>query len=166
MVFKAREADYSAENPNKQLNIDSLIESIHEYFDPRSDHDNSYLLLRIKLLCEFFEIGESSANQNSEVITRLLKGAGSLTPLNILPFDGAIEVPTGIDTSAHIEIHNKLADIISQTKANFYEIQHAYLVSVITNSVQPHLRENKIPLSELIELGLPEFDPGSDEMDY
>ena len=166
MVFSMTEADYSEEDPSKLLNIYSLIESIHEYFDPSCDHDESYLLTRIKLLRRFFEIGEGSANQNSEAITRLLNGAGSLRSINILPFDGAIEVPSGLDTSSHIEIHNKMGDLISQTKRNFYEIQHAYLVCLVTNSVQPHLREKTIPLSELIEDGLPEFDPGSGEEDY
>jgi hypothetical protein len=168
MDLKPGSADYSNEDSNKLLSINSLIESIHEYFDPTYDHDLDYLKARIRLLCSFFEINEGSedVNPNSVAISRLLKGYGELPSVRVLPFDGALEVPSGLDTSAHIEISNKLEEKISLIKSNIYEVQHAYLACLVTNSVPPHLREKTISLSTLIELGLPKSDPGSDELDY
>jgi hypothetical protein len=168
MDLKPTSADYSNEDSKKLLSIDSLIESIHEYFDPTCDHDFDYLKSRIRLLCNFFEISEDyeEVNPNSIAISRLLEGYGELPSIRVLPFDGAFEVPNGLDTSTHIEISNKMAEKISLIKSSIYEVQHAYLAHLVTNSVQPHLREKTIPLSHLIELGLPKSDPGSNEMDY
>lgn len=168
MDLKPTSADYSNEDLSKLLSIDSLIESIHEYFDPTFDHDVNYLKARIRLLCSFFEISEGyeDVNPNSVAIGRLLNGYGELPTVRVLPFDGALEVPSGLDTSAHIEISNKLEEKISLIKRNSYEVQRAYLVSLVTNSVQPHLRERTIQLSDLVEMGLSKSDPGSDELSY
>ena len=70
------QADYSNEESSKVLDIHALIEVIHEYFDPTSEHDSDYLEKRIFLLRQTFNLGENSSNENSMVIGQLLSGVG------------------------------------------------------------------------------------------
>ena len=156
------EADYANEELNKVLDIYSLIEAIHEYFHPTSDHDLDYLEKRILLLREAFNLGENSSNENSKVVTELLSGFGQLPSLRLLPFEGALEVPNTLDTEAHVEINKQYETRIDQIRASVQEIQRAYITYVIIHAVEARLRSKKITLAQLIAEGLPESDPGSD----
>lgn len=159
-------ADYSNEEPTKVLNSYSLIEAIHEYFDPTAQHDSDYLQMRIKLLREVFDLGENSKNINAGAITELLSGYGRIHPIKILPFEGALEVPNSIDTEAHIEIEKQFETELSEIRNRIYEIQRAYITYIIIHAIDGSLRSKSVTLSELIAVGLPESDPGHDEMDY
>jgi len=156
-------ADYSNELPNKVLDLNSLIEAIHEYFDPTFPHDSEYLRIRINLLRDLFGIGSDSINPNSQVIHRLLEGGWGITPVRVLPFEGALEVPDSIDTEAHLHIEKQFKKDLKKLRDNAYEIQRAYITYVIQHSISsPKLKSKTITLSELISLGLPNADPGVD----
>jgi hypothetical protein len=159
-------ADYSNEEPTKVLNSYSLIEAIHEYFDPTENHDSEYLQMRIKLLREVFDLGEDSKNINAETITKLLTGYGRICPISILPFEGALEVPNSIDTEAHIEIEKQFKSELSDIRNGAYKIQRAYITYIIIHAIEGRLRSKSVTLSDLIASGLPQADPGYDEMDY
>jgi hypothetical protein len=156
------EADYTNEELNKVLDIHALIEAIHEYFDPTSDHDLDYLEKRILLLREAFNLGENSSNENSKVVTELLTGFGQLPTLRLLPFDGALEVPNTLDSEAHVEINKQYGSRINQIRESVREIQRAYITYVIIHAVDGRLRSKEITLGQLVAEGLPESDPGSD----
>ena len=160
------EADYTNEELSKVLNIHALIEAIHEYFDPTSDHDLDYLEKRILLLREAFNLGENSSNENSKVVTQLLSGFGQLPSLRVLPFEGALEVPNSLDTEAHVEINKQYGTKINQIRESVREIQRAYITYVILHSVEGRLRSKEITLGHLVAEGLPESDPGLDPSDY
>jgi hypothetical protein len=156
------ETDYANEELNKVLDIHALIEAIHEYFDPTSDHDLDYLEKRIKLLREAFNLGENSSNENSKVVTELLTGFGQLPSLRLLPFDGALEVPNTLDSEAHVEINKQYGSRINQIRESVRDIQRAYITYVIIHAVDGRLRSKEITLGHLVAEGLPESDPGSD----
>ena len=156
------ETDYANEELNKVLDIHALIEAIHEYFDPTSDHDLDYLEKRILLLREAFNLGENSSNENSKVVTELLTGFGQLPTLRLLPFDGALEVPNTLDSEAHVEINKQYGSRINQIRESVREIQRAYITYVIIHAVDGRLRSKEITLGQLVAEGLPESDPGSD----
>jgi hypothetical protein len=160
------EADYTNEELSKVLDIHSLIEAIHEYFDPTSDHDLDYLEKRISLLREAFNLGENSSNENSKVVTQLLTGFGQLPSLKVLPFEGALEVPNSLDTEAHLAINKQYGTSINQIRASIREIQRSYITYIIIHAVEGRLRSKKITLAQLISDGLPESDPGSDSFNY
>ena len=158
--------DYSNEEPTKVLNSYSLIEAIHEDFDPTTRHHSDYLDMRIDLLREVFEIGPNSTNNHAKVITELLSGYGEIEPVRILPFEGALEVPNSIDTEAHIEIEKLFEKELSDIRKKAYEIQRAYITYIVLHAIEARLRSKSVTLSDLIAAGLPESDPGYDEMDY
>ena len=153
-------ADYSNEDPAKVLDSYSLIEAIHELFEPTCEHDRDYLLLRINLLRNFFEIEESSINSHSQTINQLITGYGQIKPLRILPFEGALEVPDSLDTEAHVEIKKQFDVDLDSIRKKTYEIQRAYITYIILHSINGRLRSRTIKLGELISLGLPHSDPG------
>jgi len=159
-------ADYSNEEPTKALNSYSLIEAIHEYFDPTENHDSQYLQMRIELLREVFDLGENSKNINAVTITKLLSGYGQIHPVRILPFEGALEVPNSIDTESHIEIEKQFKKELSDIRKKAYEIQRAYITYIVLHAIEGRLRSKSVTLSDLIAAGLPQSDPGYDEMDY
>ena len=160
---KITAANYSNELPNKVLDLNSLIEAIHEYFDPTFGHDTEYLRIRISLLRDLFGIGSDSINPNSQVIHRLIEGYGSITPVRVLPFEGASEVPDSIDTEAHLHMEKQFKKDLKKLRDNAYEIQRAYITYIIQHSISsPELKSKTITLSELISLGLPNADPGVD----
>lgn len=159
-------ADYSNEEPTKVLNSYSLIEAIHEDFDPTTRHDSDYLDMRIDLLREVFEIGPNSTNNHAKVITQLLSGYGKIKRVRILPFEGALEVPNSIDTEAHIEIEKQFKKELSDLRKRAYEIQRAYITYIVLHAIEERLQSKSVTLSDLIALGLPQSDPGYDEMDY
>lgn len=163
---KVTAANYSNELPNKVLDLNSLIEAIHEYFDPTFGHDTEYLRIRISLLRDLFGIGSDSINPNSHVIHRLIEGYGSITPVRVLPFEGASEVPDSIDTEAHLHIEKQFKKELKTLRDNAYEIQHAYITYVIQHSITPGLRSKTVTLAELISAGLPAYDPGIDYDSY
>ena len=158
--------DYSNEEPTKVLDSYSLIEAIHEDFDPTIRHDSDYLDMRIDLLREVFEIGPNSTNNHAKVITQLLSGYGKIKRVRILPFEGALEVPNSIDTEAHIEIEKQFEKEISDIRKKAYEIQRAYITYIVLHAIEARLRSKSVTLSDLIAAGLPQSDPGYDEMDY
>jgi len=166
MPHQSKVADYSNEDPTKVLNSYSLIEAIHEYFSPTIGHEWDYLNLRINLLRNVFELGRDSENPNAEVIEQLLNGYGKLSSLQILPFEGALEVPNSIDTEAHRVIGKQYDKEIQQIRKNFWEIQNAYVTYLVIQGVAPHCRTKTVTVGELIAAGLPSFDPGQDEEDY
>ena len=159
-------ADYSSESPDKVLDYHSLIEAIHEYFDPTFGHDTEYLRIRISLLRELFGIGSDSINPNSQVIHRLIEGYGSITPVRVLPFEGASEVPDSIDTEAHLHIEKQFKKELKKLRDNAYEIQRTYITYIIQHSITPGLRSKTVTLAELISAGLPAYDPGCDYDSY
>lgn len=160
------EADYENEKPTKVLDIHALIEAIHEYFDPTSNHDSDYLEKRILLLREIFNLGHNSENENAKVLDELLSGYAKLPSLRLLPFEGALEVPNTLDTEAHTEIYKQYEDKIDLIRSSAREVQRAYITYLITHAVEGRLRSKSVTLAELIEMGLPESDPGSDPLDY
>jgi len=159
-------ADYSNEEPTKVLNSYSLIEAIHEDFDPTTRHDSDYLDMRIDLLREVFEIGPNSTNNHAKVITQLLSGYCQIKRVEILPFEGALEVPNSIDTEAHIEIEKQFEKELSDIRKKAYEIQRAYITYIVLHAIEARLRSKSVTLSDLIAAGLPQSDPRYDEMDY
>ena len=159
-------ADYSNEDSSKVLDIYALIEAIHEYSEPTSDHDTEYLNKRIFLLRGIFNIEQNSTNENANVIDQLLSGYGQLQPLQVLPFDGASEVPNTLDTEANTEVSKQFASSINQLRASVREIHRAYITYIIIHAVEGRLRSKTTTLAELIAKGLPESDPGSDAFDY
>ncbi len=159
-------ADYSNEEPTKVLDSYSLIEAIHEVFDPTTRHDSDYLETRIDLLREVFEIGPNSTNDHAKVITKLLSGYGEIKRIRILPFEGALEVPNSIDTEAHIEIEKQFKKELSDIRKKAHEIQRAYITYIVLHAIEGRLRSKSVTLSDLIAAGLPQSDPGYDEMDY
>lgn len=160
------EAIYVNEEPTKTLGIHDLIEAIHEYFDPTSDHDSDYVKKRILLLRETFNLGKASRNENVKVIDELLSGIGELPSLRLLPFEGALEVPNTLDTEAHIVINKQYETRINQVRASVREVQRAYITYIIIHAVESRLRSKTTTLAQLIAEGLPESDPGSDPADY
>ena len=159
-------ADYSNEDSSKILDVYALIEAIHEYFEPTSDHDTDYLNKRISLLRGIFNLEQNSTNANANVIDQLLSGYGQLQPLQVLPFDDASEVPNTLDTEAHTEEYKRVASRIDQIRASVREIHRAYITYIIIHAVDARLRAKTTTLAELIAKGLPEFDPGTDGFDY
>lgn len=159
-------ADYSNEDSSKILDVYALIEAIHEYFEPTSDHDLDYLSKRISLLRSIFNLEQNSTNANANVIDRLLSGYGQLQPLQVLPFDGAIEVPKALDTEAHTKVYKQFASRIDEIRASVREIHRAYITYIIIHAVEVKHRHKTTTLEELIARGLPEFDPGTDAFEY
>lgn len=155
-------ADYSSESVDKVLDYHSLIEAIHEYFDPTTDHDFEYLKMRINLLRKVFGIDSKSLDQNFRVIDELLMGFGKIVPVSVLPFEGALELPQSIDTEAHIFIQKKFRTQLGEIKEMSYEIQRAYITYIIQHSISPRLRSKTVTLKELISSGLASHDPGSE----
>jgi hypothetical protein len=153
--------DYSSENPGKILDSYSLIEAIHELLDPTSEHNSDYLIKRINLLREIFDIGEYSSNINSRTIDQLISGYGQIKPLNILPFENALEVPDSIDTEAHAIIEKQFNSDLGYIRKKVYEIQRAYITYIIIHSIDGKFRSKTVKLSELISAGLPKSDLGS-----
>ena len=163
----AKSADYSNEPPNKVLDLNSLIEVIHEFFDPTFPHDSDYLRIRINLLRDLFGIGSDSNSPNSRVIDELLDGYGEIKNVRVLPFEGALEVPDSIDTEAHFQIEKQFKKELKQIRDNAYKIQRAYITYVIQHSIsKPRLRSKTVTLAELISQGLPKTDPGIDYDSY
>jgi len=159
-------ADYANEDSHKILDIHALIEAIHEYFDPTSDHNSDYLDKRISLLRETFNLDGNSSNENYKVVDELLSGFGQLPSLKVLPFEGALEVPNTLDTEAHIEINKQYETRIDQIRVSVREVQRAYITYLIIHAVESRLRSKRVTLAELIAIGLPKSDPGSDLLDY
>ena len=159
-------ADYSNEETSKILDAYALIEAIHEYFDPTSDHDSDYLNKRITLLRETYNLGENSSNENYKVLDQLLSGYGQLRSLQLLPFEGALEVPNTLDTEAHTQIYKQFASEIDQIRKSVREVQRAYITYIVIHAIEGRLRSKTTTLAELIARGLPEFDPGSDVFDF
>ena len=155
-------ADYSSESPDKVLDYHSLIEAIHEYFDPTTDHDFEYLEMRINLLRKVFGIDSKSIDQDFRAIDQLLMGFGKIVPVSVLPFEGALELPQSIDTEAHIFIEKKFHTQLREIKEIAYEIQRAYITYIIQHSINPRLRSKTVTLRELISSGLASHDPGSE----
>ena len=155
-------ADYSNEDPSKILNSNSLVEAIHELFDPSTSHDQDYLQMRISLLRDAFNLQKNSTNVHSEVVERLLVGFGQIRPVALLPFEGAMEVPDSIDTEAHMEIERKFHVEVAQIRRNGYLIQRAYITYIILHAIEPRLQAKNVALSELHAAGLPQSDPGED----
>jgi hypothetical protein len=159
-------ADYVNEQPSKILDVYSLIEAIHEYFDPTSEHDSNYLEKRIMLLRETFNLGETANNEHTKVVDELLSGFGRLPNLRVLPFEGALEVPNTLDTEAHIEIEKQYRAKLDQIRGSVREVHRAYITYIIIHAVEIGLRSSTTTLAHLIAKGLPESDPGFDSFDY
>jgi len=159
-------ADYANEDSNKVLDIYALIEAIHEYFDPTSDHDSDYLDERISLLRKTFNLDRDSSNENYKVVDELLSGYGKLPSFKVLPFEGALEVPNTLDTEAHIEINKQYETRIDEIRASVRQVQRAYITYIIIHAVESRLRSKSVMLAELVAIGLPRSDPGSDLEDY
>lgn len=160
------QGDYTNEESSKILDIYALIEAVHEYFDPASEHDSEYLEKRIFLLRKTFNLGENSSNQNSIVVDQLLSGFGQLPSIKVLPFENALELPDTLDTKAHIEIGEQYISMLDQIRVSVREIQRAYITHIITHAVENDLSSRTTTLAQLISEGLPESDPGSDPLDY
>ncbi len=158
--------DYSNEESSKILDIHDLIEAIHEFFDPTSEHDSDYLEKRIFLLRQTFNLGENSSNENCMVIGQMLSGIGQLPSLRVLPFEGALELPDTLETKAHIEINNQYGSRIVQIRESVREIHRAYITHIVTHAVESGLLSRTTTLAQLIAEGLPESDPGSNSMDF
>jgi hypothetical protein len=166
-IQMAKIADYSNEPSNKVLDLNSLIEVIHEFFDPTFPHDSEYLRIRINLLRNLFDIGSGSNNPNSRVIDELLDGYGEIKKVRVLPFEGALEVPDSIDTEAHFRIEKQFKKELKQIRDNAYVVQRAYITYLIQHSIsKPRLRSKTVTLAELISQGLPKTDPGIDYDSY
>lgn len=148
--------DYANESPSKVLGLSALVEAIHEFLDPSVEHDTDYLTQRIKLLRDVFCIGADSENSNAGVIDNLLFGYGQVSPVKILPFEGASEVPDTLDTKAHIEITEAFESELSKVRELSYQIQHAYIAFVVGGAVSKELQTKTVLLSQLISQGLPE----------
>lgn len=154
-------ADYSNESPNKILNSYSLIEAIHEMFDPTDDHDGEYLAMRVELLREVFDLGEDSSNEHARVISRLID-SWQVKPISLLPFEGALEVPDSIDFEAHVEVEKQFHSDIEEIQKKAYAIQRAYITYIVLHSIPGRLRAKTVTLGELISMGLPQTDPGQE----
>jgi predicted RND superfamily exporter protein len=166
-IQMAKIADYSNEPSNKVLDLNSLIEVIHEFFDPTFPHDSEYLRIRINLLRNLFDIGSGSNNPNSRVIDELLDGYGEIKKVRVLPFEGALEVPDSIDTEAHFRIEKQFKKELKQIRDNAYVVQRAYITYLIQHSIsKPRLRSKTVTLAELISQGLPKTDLGIDYDSY
>ena len=159
-------ADYSNENSNKILDSYSLIEAIHEYLSPTAPHDSEYLMMRINMLRDVFEIGLNSKNSNTNAINELISGYGQVNPVKILPFEGALEVPSSIDTEAHNEIQKQFEESFQEIREKTYTIHRAYITYIIIHAIEGKLRSKTVTLSHLIAAGLPQCDPGNIELDY
>jgi len=159
-------ADYSNEDPSKVLDSHSLIEAIHEQFDATTSHDRKYLRLRIDLLRDVFNLGDTSNNKHVAVIDRLLTGFGRIKRIHLLPFEGAMEVPDSIDTEAHGKIDEQFSAEIKDIRSKAYEIQRAYITYIVLHAIEPKLQSKTVTLSELHSAGLPQSDPGQDDDDW
>jgi hypothetical protein len=101
------------------------------------------------------------------VIDRLLEGYGEIKSVQVLPFEGASEVPDSIDTEAHVYIAKKFEKELKQIRDKAYAIQRAYITYLIEHSISsPKLTSKTVTLSELISQGLPKADPGIDYDSY
>jgi hypothetical protein len=159
-------ADYSNEDPGKILDSYSLIEAIHELFDPTTPHNLTYLQMRITLLRETFNLSKNSTNEHIDAIDRLVEGYGRVSPVALLPFEGAMEVPDSIDTEAHIKIEAQFESDFIAIRGKAYAIQRAYITYIIIHAIEGRLRSKKIALADLIASGLPQSDPGQDDDDW
>ena len=159
-------SDYSNEDPGKILNSHSLIDAIHEKFDPTTSHDPDYLQLRIALLRDTFDLNQNSNNEHIDAIDNLLAGYGRITPVTVLPFEGALEAPDNIETEAHKKIEEQFKGEIKEIRRNGRAIHREYITYIILHAIEPRLRSKTVTLSELQAAGLPLSDPGHDEMDY
>lgn len=159
------QTDYTNEESSKVLDINALIEAIHECFDPTSEHDYEYLEKRIALLRKKFNLDENSTNENSIVVDRLLSGFGQLPAFKVLPFEGALELPDTLDSKAHFEIIKQYGSALEEIRASAREIQRAYITYIIIHAVESGLISRTTTLAELIAEGLPESDPGLDSME-
>lgn len=162
MKSKHAIADYSNEPLDKELDSESLVEAIHEYLEPKYSHNEEYLLLRINILRRFYNLTEVRNNENVRAIDALLNGYGKVQELQVLPFDGAMELPNTIDTQAHQVISNRFSEEIDHIRHKTYEIHRAYIRFIVIESIEPSLKDKKIKLEDLIRVGLPRRDPGED----
>ena len=119
--------DYSNESLDKELDSDSLVEAIHEYLEPRNSHNDEYLLKRIQILREFFNLLDINKNENVLTIDALLHGYGEIQDLKLLPFDDALELPSTIDTLAHQSISDQYREQIQDIRDKSYEIHREYI---------------------------------------
>ena len=159
------EADYENEEPTKFLDIHALVEAIHEYFNPTSNHDRDYLKKRILLLREIFNLGENSDNKNSWVVDELLSGYNQLPSLRLLPNEDSVEFSDTLETEALFAISKQYGTKIDLIRSSAREVQRAYITYLITHAVESRRRFKRVTLAELIAMGLPESDPGVDPMD-
>jgi hypothetical protein len=166
MSKSSDQADYTNEESSKVLGIEALIEAIHEYFDPTSEHDFDYLEKRIFLLRKTFNLGENSTNEKSMVVDRLLSGFGQLPAFKVLPFEGALELPDSLDTEAHIEISKQYGSRLDKIRKSARELRRAYIAFIITHAVESGLSSRTTTLVQLIAEGLPESDPRSNALDF
>jgi hypothetical protein len=143
------------ESPDQILNSYSLAEAIIEFFNEDSQYDNDYLLLRINLLRSVFGLESGSDNENARIFDELLFGYGQLPTLRILPFDGALEIPSSIDSDAHMTIGKQFKNEIDLIKENFRKVQASYITHLVIHSIDIKNRNNTVRLAELINNGLP-----------
>jgi hypothetical protein len=156
------------ENTDKLLDASSLVEAIHEYLVPTQNNDQEYLLERINLLRDFFEIGTDSENENAIVLDNLLFGYGKINDVQVLPFDGALEIPDSVDSEAHLKISKQFEGKIQDIKSAIHQIHRAYISYIIMKSISSEMSNKQIPLHDLIKHGLPITmpNPESNDFDY
>jgi len=152
--------DYQNESPNKKLNIHSLVEAIVEQSNRQSSHDWEYLSLRIKLLCEFFGIPSKDDWPNE--LDLLINGCGKLPSVEILPLEGALEVPSGVIFESLDTVLGTYENEIHSIRAQIRKIQSEYVTLVLMAIVPEEKIQNQLRLSDLINAGLPVSDPGID----
>jgi hypothetical protein len=78
---------------------------------------------------------------------------GEIKSVQVLPFEGASEVPDSIDTEAHVHIAKQFKKELKQIRDKAYAIQRAYITYLIEHSISsPKLTSKTVTLSELISL--------------
>lgn len=158
--------DYTEEDMSKVLDLDSLIEAIHEYFAPTTEHDFEYLQKRIELLRATFNLATPANSEGAKVVERLLSGYGQLPSLQILPLESALEVPESIEIEVVDDINQRFEADLDQIKEIYRRVQREYLRCIITRVVEDNYRLKKIQLSEVVARGLPKYEPSNDPLDY
>ena len=151
--------DFRNEDLEKNLDIHSLAETICEYFFNSEYHDEEYLLSRIKVLRNFFGIGSEENSESSRAVDALLSGYGKMPALQILPLDGALEVPSSLEGETHQEISRQYETEISNAVSTIRKIQKNYIITLITHAVPGRMRAKSISLKSAIVLGLPDREP-------
>lgn len=148
---------YQGEPDSKPIGVIDLVEAVIQRIDFSRDHDPDYLNLRIKIIFELVVGTDPELWEKFQFVFRKMKNWK-------MPYEDALEVPSGPDTEAQIWLIKNMKVEIEEAKSKISSI-HEVLLKKLIELMSSEINESVITFSDLVKKGLPATEPDYDWME-